>query len=68
VPTVYYDFIWPNHEKYEGYLSVRLNAVKSPSYSFTELMQSPETLFEEERPDRDYLEKDGQVMATSKNI
>ena len=24
IPSVYYDFIWNNHEKYEGFLSVQL--------------------------------------------
>lgn len=42
--------------------------MKSPTYDFTEHMQSPETLFEEERPDRDYLEKYGQIMASSKQM
>lgn len=24
IPSVYYDFIWNNHEKFEGFLSVQL--------------------------------------------
>jgi hypothetical protein len=32
VPSVYYDFIWNNHEKYEGFLSVQLNMKTKPKY------------------------------------
>lgn len=36
IPTVYYDFIWNNHEKYEGYLSVQLTYVDPPKYKIIE--------------------------------
>lgn len=32
VPPVYYDFIWNNHEKYEGFLTVQLIATEKPKY------------------------------------
>lgn len=45
IPTVYYDFIWPGHEKYEGYLSVRITPLKAPHYEHTENLMPPENLF-----------------------
>lgn len=32
VPSVYYDFIWNNHEKYEGFLTVQLIPIEKPKY------------------------------------
>lgn len=34
IPGVYYDFIWNNHEKYEGFLSVQLTYRDRPKDRF----------------------------------
>lgn len=58
IPDVYYDFLWNNHEKYEGYLQVQLNYCSKPKYRFIgEDVKFPTTLFEEEQEDRKYLDK-----------
>lgn len=58
IPDVYYDFLWNSHEKYEGYLTVQLNYCPKPRYRFVgEEANVPAHLFEEEQPDKKYLEK-----------
>jgi len=58
IPDVYYDFLWNNHEKYEGFLQVQLNYCSRPKYRFIgEDVKYPSTLFEEEQEDRKYLDK-----------
>jgi hypothetical protein len=34
IPAVYYDFIWNDHEKYDGFLTIQLNYVQKPKYLF----------------------------------
>ena len=47
IPSVYYDFIWNNHEKYEGFLSVQLTYVDPPRYKIIEDgVEYPTHLFE----------------------
>ena len=36
IPSVYYDFLWKNHEKYDGFLTIQLNDVARPRYKFVE--------------------------------
>jgi hypothetical protein len=57
IPDVYYDFLWSNHERYEGFLTVQLNYCQKPRYRFVEEGSCPSNLFEEDQYDKKYLEK-----------
>ena len=58
IPSVYYDFIWNNHEKYDGFLTVQLNYVVPPKYKYIdEESDCAQHLFEEERPDTTFLRR-----------
>lgn len=47
IPSVYYDFIWNNHEKYQGYLSVQLTYCPPPQYQIVGEGDIPNNLFQE---------------------
>lgn len=47
VPDVYYDFIWPNKTKYEGYLILDISPVDHPD-QLRRIAKDPETVFEAE--------------------
>lgn len=49
VPDVYFDFLWPNKDKYLSYISVNVSAVKVPIVEVVE--QDPVDLFEIEEID-----------------
>jgi jouberin len=58
VPSVYYDFIWNNHEQYEGSLTVHFSYVTAPN--FFEIEDEAEcalNLFQLEKLDRTYLKR-----------
>lgn len=58
IPSVYYDFLWNNHEKYEGFLTVQLNYAVPPKYRYIdEEADCAQHLFEEERPDTTFLRR-----------
>ena len=57
VPSVYYDFIWNNHEKYEGFLSVQLVLSDKPKYHLVDEDQYPRNIFEEEKKDKKYIDR-----------
>lgn len=48
IPDVYYDFLWSNHQKYEGFLTVQLNYCQRPRFRIIgEDEDYPTNLFEE---------------------
>jgi len=48
IPDVYYDFLWSNHEKYEGFLTVQLNYCQRPKYRIVgEAAECSSNLYEE---------------------
>jgi hypothetical protein len=55
IPDVYYDFLWNNHEKYEGSLTVQLTHSPRPKYRFVEEGAVPTHLYEEDQYDKKYL-------------
>ncbi len=55
-PSVYYDFLWPRHEKYGGFISIQLSYLDRPKFRYLKQdEEAPGNLFEEERAAKDYL-------------
>lgn len=49
VPDVYFDFLWPDKDKYSGYLAVNISAVQVPKVEVVE--KDPFNVFEIEETD-----------------
>ena len=55
IPEVYFDFLWPLKSKYNGYVNIILDFIKTPKQKFVK--KNPKNIFEIEIGDEEYCKK-----------